>query len=122
MMAILYSKVYAIPSELHQMLKVKCYDCHSNNTTYPWYFNIQPIGWWLAAHIHEGKEHLNFSEFKNYSAKRASHKLEDLAEVFEDRSMPLRAYTIFHHDAELTDKDEQAIKEWLASLKGMSKP
>jgi hypothetical protein len=111
------SKVYEMPVGLHQTLQRKCYDCHSNNTHYPWYFHIQPIGWWLAAHIHDAKEDLNFSEFRNYSAKDAGHALEELEEVVEERSMPLRAYTMFHKDTEITEADEQAIKAWLASIK-----
>lgn len=110
------SKVYNVPPKLHQTLMKKCYDCHSNNTRYPWYVNIQPIGWWLAAHVHDGKEELNFSEFKNYPAKRAAHKLEEIGEVTEDGSMPLKAYTLFHKDAELNAEDKQAIKEWLKSI------
>ena len=111
------SKVYDIPVELHQTFQRKCYDCHSNNTHYPWYFHIQPIGWWLAAHIHDAKEDLNFSDFKNYSAKQASHALEELEEVVDERSMPLKAYTMFHEDTEITDADEKAIKAWLASIR-----
>lgn len=111
------SIVYVMPEELHRTLIKKCYDCHSNNTQYPWYFHIQPIGWWLAAHVHDGKDELNFSEFRNYDARRAAHKLEELAEVVEDRSMPLKAYTSLHKETELTPEDEKAIKGWLASLK-----
>jgi hypothetical protein len=111
------SHVYAIPQELHQTLVKKCYDCHSNNTRYPWYFNIQPIGWWLAAHVHDGKEHLNFSEFRKYAPEKANHKLEELLEVTEDRSMPLESYTVFHKDTELTPQDEAAVKVWLESLR-----
>jgi len=96
---------------------IKCYDCHSNNTRYPWYFYIQPIGWWLAAHVHEGKEELNFSEFRSYDQKKTDHKLEELEEVTEDRSMPLKAYTLFHEEAKITEEDEQMIKGWLSSLK-----
>ena len=114
------SKVYAMPADLHQTFQRKCYDCHSNNTHYPWYFHIQPIGWWLAAHIHDAKEDLNFSDFKNYSPKEASHALEELEEVVEERSMPIRAYTMFHKDSEITDADEQAIRAWLASIKQTS--
>lgn len=110
------SEVYAIPADLHNVLVTKCYDCHSNNTKYPWYFSIQPIGWWLAAHVHDGKEHLNFSEFKNYKPEKARHKLEEIWEVTEEKSMPLKAYTMFHEDSELTAADEKAIYDWLGSL------
>lgn len=110
------STVYAIPQNLHQMFVKKCYDCHSNNTNYPWYVNVQPIGWWLAAHVHEGKEHLNFSEFKSYTAEEAEHKLEEIGEVTEEKSMPLKAYTLLHEDHVLTEEDEKAIFDWLSTL------
>lgn len=111
------SKVYAMPNDLHQTLVHKCYDCHSNNTRYPWYFNIQPIGWWLAAHVHDAKEHLNFSTFRNYTSARKANKLEDLLEVVEDGSMPIKSYVAFHPESVLTKEDKEAIKTWLASLK-----
>jgi hypothetical protein len=110
------SYVHPVPPVVHQTLVNKCYDCHSNNTHYPWYFNVQPIGWWLAAHIHDGKEHLNFSNFKNYPPDKAAHKLEEIEEVMEDGSMPLRAYTIFHEEAALTESDKKAIHDWLESI------
>jgi hypothetical protein len=110
------SKVYSLPDGLHNTLIKKCYDCHSNNTQYPWYFNVQPIGWWLAAHVHDGKEHLNFSEFKSYNPKKANHALEEIGEVIEDKSMPLKAYTLFHKGTEITSEEEKIINTWLASL------
>ncbi len=110
------SKVYDVPDNVHQILIKKCYDCHSNNTHYPWYFNVQPIGWWLAAHVHEGKEHLDFSSFRQYDKKKADHQLEELGEVVEDHSMPLKAYVLFHPQAEITEEDEKAIGAWLKSI------
>jgi hypothetical protein len=110
------SKVYSIPPDVHKTLVNKCYDCHSNNTKYPWYANIQPVGWWLAAHVHDGKEHVNFSEFKTYSRKDVTHKLEDLEEVIEDGSMPLKPYTILHKDSKVSPAEANAIKAWLSSL------
>jgi hypothetical protein len=110
------SKVYDMPEGLHQMLQHKCYDCHSNNTRYPWYIHIQPIGWILAANVHDGKEELNFSEFKTYSADRKAHKLEDISEVIEDGSMPLKGYTLLNKGTELTESDKAAINNWLKSV------
>lgn len=110
------SNVYALPDGVHKIFVKKCYDCHSNNTHYPWYAHVQPIGWWLAAHVHEGKEHFNFSTFKDLPPNKAAHQLEELAEVIEERSMPLKAYTLLHAGTELTAEDEQAIKAWLASI------
>ncbi|WP_173820176.1 heme-binding domain-containing protein, partial [Niastella vici] len=57
------SKMYSLPENVQATLKTACYDCHSNNTQYPWYVNIQPAGWMLARHIKQGKAELNFSEF-----------------------------------------------------------
>jgi hypothetical protein len=110
------SKVYNMPPELHNTFVSKCYDCHSNNTHYPWYFNVQPIGWWLAAHVHEGKEHLDFSSFARYDKKEQEEQLEEIAEVVEDHSMPIKSYVLFHPQSELTEADEKAINAWLKSL------
>jgi hypothetical protein len=110
------SKAHPISVNVHDILIQKCYDCHSNNTHYPWYFNVQPIGWWLAAHVHDGKEELNFSEFKQYDAKRAAHKIEEIGEVLEEGTMPLKAYTMFHKNAEITSADKEAIFAWLKTV------
>jgi hypothetical protein len=110
------SKVYALPTEVQNVFTQKCYDCHSNNTHYPWYIHIQPIGWWMASHIKEAKDELNFSEFKTYNQKQVSHKLEELVEVLEDGSMPLPSYVWLHSEAKVTAEETQAIKSWVQSL------
>jgi len=110
------SKTYAISDEVHVIFRNKCYDCHSNNTSYPWYTYVQPIGWWMAAHIYEGKEHLDFSEFKTYPPKKAKHKLEELYDAVNEGWMPLETYLWMHHDAEITPADRDAINAWLKTL------
>jgi hypothetical protein len=110
------SSTYAISAEVHAIFRNKCYDCHSNNTRYPWYTYIQPIGWWMAAHIHDGKEHLDFSEFKTYSPKKAKHKLGELSDAVNEGWMPLDTYVLMHHDAEITAADRDAINAWLKTL------
>lgn len=110
------SKTFAISDHVHGIFKEKCYDCHSNNTRYPWYNYIQPIGWWLSAHIYEGKEHFDFSSFKTYSTERAAHKLGDLSEVIKDGTMPLEAYTWLHRDAIITPAERDSINAWLTTL------
>lgn len=111
------SKVYAMPSEIHDTFTRKCYDCHSNHTRYPWYFHVQPIGWWLAAHIYEGKEHLNFSEFRTYQADKAVEKLEDIADVIQSRAMPIRGYVLLHPGSAITPQDETAIQAWIKRIR-----
>jgi len=110
------TKHYDVPADVQKALKVSCYDCHSNNTTYPWYSNIQPVGWWLNHHVEEGKDELNFSEFASYAKEKAAHKLEEVAEAVTDHWMPLDSYTWIHKDAILSDQDSKAIATWAKAL------
>ena len=104
-------------AEVQAVLERACFDCHSNNTRYPWYAEIQPLGWWLADHVKEGKAHLNFSTFGTYPAKRQSRKLEELIEEVEGAKMPLASYTWTHSDARLTPAEIKALTDWAASVR-----
>ena len=110
------SKTYALPAGVQETLVNKCYDCHSNNTKYPWYVYVQPIGWWMASHIKEGKDELDFSEFKTYSTKKANHKLEEVSEQIAEGHMPIKSYLWLHPDAKVTTDELHAINDWIASL------
>src|SRR4028119_2192861 len=92
-----------VPDSVQRLLQVSCYDCHSNHTAYPWYAQVNPAGNWLAHHVNEGKEELNFSEFKTYSKKKAAHKLDEVVEQLQRKEMPLSSYTIMHKEAKLTE-------------------
>jgi hypothetical protein len=105
-----------IPHDVQKILKHSCYDCHSNNTRYPWYFNIQPVAWWLDDHIKEGKRELNFSEFKNYKINRQYKKLEEMIEEVETEEMPLYNYTLIHRSADLSEKQKTLIINWSKSV------
>ncbi len=105
------------PAEVKVVLERACYDCHSNHTRYPWYAEVQPLGWWLANHVKEGKAHLNFSTFGTYPAKRQSRKLEELIEEVEGGKMPLPSYTWTHADARLTPDEIKALTDWAASVR-----
>ncbi|GAB2607213.1 heme-binding domain-containing protein [Spirosoma areae] len=107
---------YAIPADVHQVLKRSCFDCHSNNTTYPWYAAVQPVAWWLNHHIDEGKDELNFSEFTTYTPKKAAHKLEEVAEAVTDGWMPLGSYLWIHHEAKLKPEEAKLIANWASQL------
>lgn len=87
---------YEMPVNLVNVFKESCYDCHSNNTRYPWYSNIQPVGWWLQGHVDDAKRHLNFSEFLTYPEKKAKHKFEEIEEMIGEEEMPLESYLIIH--------------------------
>lgn len=110
------TKVYPVPDKVQAILKNSCYDCHSNNTRYPWYSRIQPWGWWLASHIRKGKEELNFSEFGTYSTRRQKSKLKSIGSSIEDETMPLPSYTLIHKGAKLTKEDKALILDWVERM------
>lgn len=108
---------YNVPSDIRGLLKTSCYDCHSNNTTYPWYNTIQPVKWWLSGHIKEGKEHLNFDEFNSYPVQKKLHKLDEVVETINNDEMPLSSYTMIHRKARLSDADKKEIASWVDRVK-----
>lgn len=99
-----FLKIKNTPPEIDKMIRTSCYDCHSNETKYPWYSNIAPSSWFLQNHIIEGRRKLNFSTFSNYETKRQIHKMEECVEMLEKHEMPLESYYLGHQDAKLTDK------------------
>jgi len=105
------------PAEVKQLLQTACYDCHSNTTRYPWYAEVQPVGWLLADHIKEGKQHLNFSEFDQLTLKRAGHKLEQCADEVTEGGMPLPSYRLIHREARLTDTQRKLLVDWFDSVR-----
>lgn len=107
------------PEDVGTVLQQTCYDCHSNNTKYPWYNNVAPLSYWLADHVNHGKEHLNFSEWASYSIKEKDHKLEELIEEVEEGVMPLKEYTWTHQEAELSEEQRSAIIEWSKRTKAL---
>jgi hypothetical protein len=110
------TKVYVIPPDVESILKKACYDCHSNNTSYPWYSNIQPVDWWLDKHIKDGKRHLNFDEFTNRKKSYQYHKMEETIEMVREGEMPLDSYLWIHNDAKLTDAEKSRLTDWAGGV------
>ena len=111
------SKTVFIPGNVKSLLQTACNDCHSNNTNYPWYANIQPMGWLLANHIKDGKAELNFSEFGSYSQRRQQSKLKSIASQVKDDEMPLASYAFLHKNARLTKEQKALIIDWALQAK-----
>jgi hypothetical protein len=105
---------YAVPEDVQQVLAVACNDCHTNQTTYPWYAQVQPVAWWLNDHVTDGKRHLNLSDFTKAPLAIQYHKLEEIVEVVEEREMPMKEYTYLglHPEANLTDDQRQLLIQW----------
>jgi len=108
--------VFIVPDSVHQILQASCYDCHSNNTLYPWYNNIQPVAWWLNHHIKEGKRELNFSEFASYPIRRKYRKLDALIKEVKSDGMPLSSYTLIHRYAILSPDQKNTLINWATSV------
>ena len=106
-----------VPENIQKKLQVSCYDCHSNNTDYPWYNKVQPIAWILENHIEHGKEELNFNEWGNYSSRRRNSKLKSIISQIEDDEMPLTSYTLIHSGAQLSEKNKEIVIKWITQLK-----
>ncbi|HTB52406.1 MAG TPA: heme-binding domain-containing protein [Ferruginibacter sp.] len=111
------STIYFVPDNVHQILKASCYDCHSNNTQYPWYNNIQPVAWWLDHHVKEGKRALNFSEFASYSIRKKYKKLDGLIKEIQSDKMPLPSYTLIHRYAILTPDQKDKLINWATAIR-----
>lgn len=110
------TSLYEVPQEVEKVLATSCYDCHSNNTEYPWYNKIQPVAMYLSSHVEDGKRHLNFSEFGNYSLKKQKKKLKEVSHEVEDGEMPLSSYTLIHWDAGLSEADKELLIDWADNL------
>ncbi|MGL6021955.1 MAG: heme-binding domain-containing protein [Chitinophagaceae bacterium] len=106
---------FVAPDTIKNMLNIACMDCHSDNTTYPWYAYVQPIGWWLKSHIDNGKKGLNFSEFGKYSIKEQKRKLGAITTYIFDKQMPLPSFLIIHKKARLKEDQRELIMNWADS-------
>ena len=110
-------KHYNMPGNVQTILKTSCYDCHSNTTVYPGYSKVQPVKWWLAEHINDGKRHLNFDEFYTYPKNKKLKKLDEIAETVKTDEMPLKSYTLIHKNAVLSEDQKEEIGLWVQSVK-----
>ena len=115
------SLTFPIPSDLQTILKRSCFDCHSNNTTYPWYAEVQPVGWWLKSHIEDARDELNFDEFGTYRPMRQFTKLQQIAEQIEEDEMPLPSYLFLHRDARLTPEEKTILTDWVTAMRDSMK-
>ena len=111
-----FLSTYQVPTNVSKILQTSCYDCHSNNTNYPWYSYIQPTRLWLETHIREGKEELNFSEFGNYSKRRQESKLQSMQKQVTSGEMPLNSYTLVHQDAKLSESQIKELNIWIDTI------
>ena len=101
-----------VPAELTPMLKRSCMDCHSNQTVWPWYSYVAPMSWLVERDVRRGRDHMNFSEWDQYTFKQREKLLADIASAVKNREMPLPQYTLIHRHAKLSDADTDLIYAW----------
>ncbi|MEO5946712.1 MAG: heme-binding domain-containing protein [Chitinophagaceae bacterium] len=107
---------FAIPDDVKTIMAKACNDCHSNNSAYPWYANLQPVHWWLDKHIRNGKSELNFDEYTHKSLRYQYHKMEETVEIVKDGKMPIKEYKWTHGDARLTEDEKNKVINWATAV------
>ena len=108
---------FPLPDSVDQVLARACNDCHTNSTRYPWYSEIQPVGWWIQDHIDDARRHLNFDEFTSYELAKQYHKLQEVESEVREEMMPLESYLPMHPEARLTPEDRMIIVSWSQALR-----
>ena len=103
-----------VPKQVENIITTSCYDCHSNNTDYPWYNKVQPVAWFLEDHVTHGKEELNFNEWADYSNRRKNSKLKSIISQIENGEMPLWSYTLIHREAKLSEDKRKTVLDWVS--------
>ena len=111
-----FEKTEKVPANVAAILKVSCYDCHSNNSRYPWYSELQPGAWFMAQHIKKGRDELNFDEFNNYSKRRKKAKIKSIISQIEKDEMPLKSYRMMHGNARLSADEKKELLDFFNTI------
>lgn len=104
------------PTEVMQILKRSCYDCHSSEVNAPWYYNVAPISWFVKQHVRNGRDFVNFSDWNSYDKEKQFKVMSKLPKSIVIR-MPISSYLYFHEEAKLTKKDKKVLNAWARALK-----
>jgi len=101
------------PDPVMEVLRNSCFDCHSNETFWPWYSRVAPVSWLVAEDVEEGRRHLNFSEWQSLTDEDRADAMEEIWEKIEDGAMPLPIYLRMHPEAVLTEPQRDVLLRWL---------
>jgi len=103
----------AAPPPVEAVLRRACYDCHSNETHWPWYSAIAPASWLIAGHVNRARQEMDFSEWQSYYPATRLRKLQWMGRALHEEVMPPWSYRLMHPDARLTDQDRAALEQWI---------
>jgi uncharacterized membrane protein len=107
------------PPAVKDAIQRSCYDCHSNQTRWPWYTAVAPCSWWIHHEVAEGRRRMNFSSWTDYTADPGTEdqKLDEIARLIASDAMPPWYYRAMHPGARLTSGERDAITRWIAGEK-----
>ena len=101
------------PPEVMSILRRACYDCHSNETRWPWYSRVAPVSWLVSRHVREARFKINFSTWAGIpSMYKVLYRGEILKQV-ENDVMPLASYLWLHRGAKITPEDLETLRHWI---------
>jgi hypothetical protein len=100
------------PDEVGPLLRRACYDCHSNQTRWPWYSYVAPVSWFVTGHVEHARRHLNFTEWPVSDLEEQEDLFEEIHEEVSEGNMPLWSYTLMHRDARLTVAERDLLLQW----------
>ncbi len=101
------------PDPVQRVLERSCYDCHSNESRWPWYALVAPSSWLVTRHVNEAREHMNFSTWNRYDAEERADHVEEIGEEVGEGAMPLKSYLLLHRNARLTGEERGIIQGWV---------
>lgn len=109
------------PAEVERVMRAACWNCHSNETDWPWYGYVAPVSWYLADHVHDGREDLNFTEWPVDDPGEVEDLAEEVGEQVEADAMPPTTYRWMHPEARLTEEERQILLDWSLANGGLDR-
>lgn len=99
----------APPAELVKVLRSSCYDCHSDETKWPWYSHVAPVSWWVVEHVESGRKRMNFSKWPHNDPRKVARRWRNMGESVLDGDMPYPSYAKGHPEARLTEEQRKTF-------------
>jgi hypothetical protein len=106
------ASVTEVPEEVGNLIRQACFDCHSQNTRFPWYSYVAPVSWLVAKDVNNGRKNLDFSKWGELSKKDKLKTLDEISEMVGEEEMPLKIYILMHSEANLKKEDRDLIVQW----------
>ena len=106
------TKAIDVPGNVQSIFKRSCYNCHSEQTDWPWYSNIAPVSWLVISDVTGARAKMNLSQFGKYTKDKQSRELSKICDMITNKDMPPAKYTMIHSDAVLTQEDKDMLCNW----------